>query len=594
LAIPTPGQQHAMIRSTPRRLRPSFAVLSIAVSTAISIAVYIGPSTKALADPETAIEGESTSAHRSRPNILLIVADDLAYSDLGYYGSEIQTPNLNALAREGARLDTFYAAPACSPTRAMLLTGVDHHRAGLGTMAGHQTPDQADQPGYLGRLNSSVASLPAILASADYQTFMTGKWHLGDTHESRPSSRGFDRSFALMPGGAGAFANRIPLYGEEPAAYREDGRLLDALPADFYSTRVYTDTMISYLDERPASDQPFFAYLAYTAPHWPLQSPRQAILRQRGRYDRGYDQLRASRLQGLQERNVIARGIEPFPRLKSVAPWQKLSPEEQRYQARVMEIYASMVEELDHHLGRLLNYLRKNGLYENTLIVFLSDNGPEGNELDSFYHSIVDCCNNHLDNIGNADSYVWLGQGWAQATNPPFRMYKAFTGEGGIRVPALVHYPARIQPGQTIAEPLHVLDVLPTLLDAAGVSHPGASFDGRAIEEPIGHSLMPMLAGEAERTHDPEQVFAFELFGRRAIRQGSWKAVYLPFSEQRTAGLPEQVRTDRWQLFNIEADPAERNDLASEHPARLAQLLAQWSEYVETQGLTLSPDATPY
>jgi arylsulfatase A-like enzyme len=559
----------------------SFAILFSAIS--------MGISTAALASPGAVIAEE-----RRSPNILIIVADDLAYSDLGYYGSEIPTPNLDALARGGTRLDTFYAAPACSPTRAIILTGVDHHRAGLGTMAGHQTSEQAGKPGYLGRLNNSVVTLPALLASAGYQTFMTGKWHLGDTEDSRPSSRGFDRSFALMPGGAGAFTNRMPLYGAESAAYREDGDLLNRLPADFYSTRAYTDKMISYLDERPAGDKPFFAYLAYTAPHWPLQSPPKAILRTRGRYDGGYDQLRASRLQALQERDVIAEGVEPFPHVNSVVPWHDLSPTDRRYQARLMEIYASMVEELDRHIGRLLDHLRKNGLFENTLIFFMSDNGPEGNNLANFYESIPNCCDNDLENIGAADSYVWLGPGWAQATNPPFRMYKAFTGEGGIRVPALIHYPARIQAGHTVAEPLHVLDLLPTILDAAGVEHPGATFDGRTVEVPIGHTLMPLLVGDEERAHDPDQVFAFELFGRRAIRQGSWKAVYLPFSEKRTAGLPKQVRTDQWQLFNIEADPAERDDLATKHPAKLLELLSRWSEYVEAQGLILSPDAVPY
>jgi arylsulfatase A-like enzyme len=528
------------------------------------------------------------------PNILIVVADDLAYSDLGYYGSEIATPHLDALASGGARLDTFYAAPACSPTRAMLLTGVDHHLAGLGTMAGYETAEQEGHDGYLGRLNNSAATLAEVLRGAGYATFMAGKWHLGNKAGSLPYERGFDRSFALLPGGAGAFANRLPLYGDQPAAYSEDGTLLDQLPEDFYSTRFHTDRMLTYLRERGETQQPFFAYLAYPAPHWPLQSPREAIRRQRGKYDQGYDALRAARLTALRELGVVSAHAEPFPRLPSVPAWQELAPAEQRYQARVMEVYASMVAELDHHLGRLLNELQNTGVFERTLIFFMADNGPEGNDLTRFLDSMADCCDNSLDNVGNADSYVWLGAGWAQATNPPFRLFKAFTGEGGIRVPALLHYPRKVPAGLVVTEPLHVLDVVPTVLDAAGVAHPGRDARDRSLSQPSGRSLMPLLSGDAEQVHPQDQVFAFELFGRRAVRRGEWKAIYLPTDAARTQGLPKTVLTDRWQLFNLELDPGETRDLAKAYPEVLDALRAAWREYARTNGLIVSEDARPY
>ena len=528
------------------------------------------------------------------PNVLFVVVDDLGFSDLSAYGSEISTPNMDSLANEGAMLTNFYASATCSPTRSMLLTGVDNHRAGLGTMHGYQTANQEGQPGYAGHLNHEVTTLPELLKTAGYRTYMTGKWHLGATAESSPAARGFDRSFVLLGGGASAFANRMPLKGASKARYQEDGEAVERLPEDFYSTRFYTERLISYLEEGRDSGQPFFAYLAYTSPHWPLQAPQESIGRQKGKYDAGYDALREARLASLQRLGFTTPDVEPFPRLKDAVPWRDLSDGEKAYQARLMEIYAAMVDDVDRYFGRLLSYLRDTGQYDNTLILFMSDNGPEGNELTNLRDTVPDCCDNSFENLGKADSYVWLGADWAQAGNPPLRMFKAYLGEGGIRVPAFLHFPTRIAPGLRVGEVTHVVDAVPTVLEAAGVEHPqNGIFQGRKVAPVAGRSLLPVLTGEAERVHPPDQAFGFELFGRRAIRQGDWKALYVPRFDRRTARMPS-VRLDAWQLYNLAEDPAETRDLAVEQPSKLEEMIALWEAYAEENGVILPDESRAY
>ncbi len=529
-----------------------------------------------------------------QPNILVIVVDDLAYTDLGIYGGEISTPNIDALARQGTLLNTFYSSATCSPTRSMLLSGADNHVAGLGTMNGYQMADQEGKPGYLGYLNHKVAALPELLAEAGYRTYMTGKWHLGATEETGPWARGFDSSFVLLDGGAGAFANRLQIFGPDKAKYRDNGATVETLPADFYSTRFYTERMIRYIEEGKTTGKPFFAYLAYTSPHWPMQAPRESIERYRGKYDGGYDALRATRLANLKRLALIDEETEPFPRVSDAVAWKDLSAEQQAYQARIMEIYAAMVDDVDRYIGRLVEYLKSSGQYDNTLIFLMSDNGPEGNDLTNLRATVTNCCNNSLANIGNPDSYVWLGSAWAQAGNVPLRMYKAYLGDGGIRVPAFFHFPKEFPGGRKIGEITHVMDVTPTLLGAAGIEHPsGGIFQGRKVEPISGHSLLALLRGEVERVHSPEQAFGFELFGRRAIRQGDWKAVYVPTFDKRTAQMPV-VKLDAWQLYNLVDDPAEMDDKADTHPLVLTRLLGLWNQYVEENNIILPDEAEAY
>ena len=552
-----------------------------------------GCSTDQSSDPD----GPSSKTTK-RPNVLLIVADDMGFTDLGVFGGEIGTPNLDQLANNGLRLTNFHVAPTCSPTRAMLLSGTDSHIAGLGNMDGEIAPNQEGHPGYEGYLNFRVAALPELFQDAGYDTYMAGKWHLGLTGETNPAARGFDRSFAILPGGGGHFANMLPIVGPETAKYSEDGETIEALPEDFYSTRSYTERMIEYIDAGRDSGNPFFAYLAYTAPHWPLQAPPESIARYHGNYDAGYDVLRSQRLQRLKGLGLVGADVEPFPRLLGEKAWDDLSVEEQRYQSRLMEIYAAMVGDVDVYVGKIVDHLKSIGEYENTLIVFMSDNGPEAHHLEDGWPSLADwveeCCDNSYENIGNPDSYVWYGPGWGQAGNVPLRMFKGYASQGGVRVPAFFHFPRGFRVDASTDEMTTVKDVMPTLLEFAGIEHPGGGeFRGRDVVRMQGRSMMALLTGVSDSVRQSGDYMGWELFGKRAIRQGDWKINYLPQHEVRDGVVPV-VTTDTWQLYNLSDDPAEMHDLSASHPDKLAEMIALWDDYVERNNVILPDETSGY
>lgn len=505
----------------------------------------------------------SAQARTQRPNVLLIVADDLGYTDLGSYGGEIDTPNLDALATAGVRLTSFYTAPTCSPTRAMLMTGVDHHLVGLGSMAEALAPNQRGKPGYEGYLNRRAAFLPAALADAGYRTLMTGKWHLGHGEEHSPAARGFQRSFALLDGGAGHFTD---LGIDKPhAAFREDGKPA-SLPKDFYSSRFYTDRMIDYIEEGRDTARPFFAYLAYTAPHWPLQAPEDSIREYRGRYADGYDRLHAQRMDSAKRLGVASEHASTVPRQPGRRPWDALTDEEKEVAQRKMEIYAAMVDDLDDHIGRLVEYLKNTGQFDNTIIFFMSDNGAEGADLDREFQRFVEhvnaCCDNSYENLGKPDSYVLYGPNWARASVGPSRDYKGRTTEGGIRAPAFLLYPDMPRAGTISNQFVTVKDVLPTLLDLAGIDLPQGA--GLPVE---GSSMLASVAREPE--------MGWELFGNKAYRLGDWKLVF-------TAAARGE---GQWHLYNLAEDPGEQLDLADKEPARYRQLRELWTRYEKGRGI---------
>ncbi|NKB35721.1 MAG: sulfatase-like hydrolase/transferase [Gammaproteobacteria bacterium] len=540
----------------------------------------------------TSSETESDTKDK-RPNVLLIVADDLGFNDISLHGSEIQTPNIDQLIKEGVFFSDFHVAPNCSPTRAMLLSGTDNHIAGLGNMAESLAPNQLGRPGYEGHLNFNIAALPELFQDAGYHTYMTGKWHLGLTEETSPTARGFEKSFILAQGGAGAFSNMLQLFGPNKAIYRENGKKLESLPEDFYSTQFYTDRMIEYIDENKADDKPFFSYLAYTSPHWPLQALRESIEKYSGVYDDGYEALKQRRFQSLKDLGLIEEDAVAFPRFSDEAGWDTLSEEEKKYQARLMEIYAAMVNDVDVYIGKLIEHLKAIGEYDNTFIFFLADNGPEAHNLEEAWEGmseyVASCCDNSYENIGSANSYVWYGQNWGQAGNTPRRMYKGFTTQGGVQVPAFAHYPKSLPQGLRNNEILHVMDVMPTLLELAGIEHPGTNYRGRDVAEMKGESMLSMLTGKSERVHNEEYVIGWELFSKRAVRKGDWKIVYEPFHkvlEPRVAG----IQTDKWQLYNLAQDPIELNDLSETHSEKLAEMIAYWDQYVADSGLVI-PDS---
>ncbi len=434
-------------------------------------------------------------------------------------------------------------------------------------------------------------TLPELLRESGYRTFMSGKWHLGMTRETSPHARGFERSFALLPGAANHYASSPKAgtgFPRQDTLYTEDDAFTD-LPADFYTSDGFTDRLIDYLRERPKDDKPFFAYLAFSAPHWPLQAPDEVIAKYRGRYDEGPDALRAARLKRMIDLGLCPPDIVPHPVVAKSKPWAEMNAEERAISARTMEVYAAMVERIDWNMGRLLAHLEASGDLDDTVIVFLSDNGAEGALIEAvpvfgpyLMEFIAQHYDNRLENIGRPNSYVWYGPRWAQAATAPSRLYKTHTTEGGIRVVAFMTYGGFARQGGIGRDFATAMDVMPTLLDLAGVAHPGARWAGRDIVAMRGRSLVPYLQGETDAVHTEATATGWELFGRCAIRRGDWKALLLPPPDG----------PGHWQLYDLARDPGEIVDLSAAEPERLAGLIADWNAYVEETGVVLVNLAT--
>ena len=531
--------------------------------------------------------------------MLLVVVDDVGFSDLGFFGGEIPTPTLDSLATSGITFTNFHVAPTCSPTRSMLLSGVDSHQAGLGNMFEELAPNQKGQQGYEGYLHERVAPLPALFQDAGYQTFMSGKWHLGLQDDQAPTQRGFDKAFALLEGGAGHFSDMQSLWQTEvgsrgKAKYRENGSMLDKLPDSFqYSSQFYVDKLIQYLENAANNERgpaPFFAYLAFTAPHWPLQAPPAAIARHKGNYDPGYEVLAKKRLARQIDLGILPPDTPLSQRPPDAASWENLSAEQKALSARRMEIYAAMVDEVDRHLGRLIDYMKANNLLENTIVVFLSDNGAEGHSLDAMFPEavfpkarewVLGTFQYDYESLGSADSYVLYGPGWGWAATSAFRGYKAYVTQGGTRVPAFITFPKRLASGEQRSELLSVKDIAPTLLDLAAISQPQGQFRGRPVVPISGESMLPLLqtASAAAKNNKPPRELGYELFGKRSLRQGRWSAVE----------MYEPQGTGQWQLYDLEQDLAEQQDLANANPDKLAELISLWQEYAAENNIVI-PD----
>jgi arylsulfatase len=509
-----------------------------------------------------------------RPNILLIVADDMGYSDIGAFGGEIATPTLDRLADEGLRLSNFHVLPTCSPTRSVLLSGVDNHLAGLGTMGEIKTPEMDDYPGYAGYLNFEVAALPELLRAGGYRTYMAGKWHLGDEPETRPHARGFEKTFALLPGGGSHWNDRRPLSPPQVMYYMRNGEAVESLPDDFYSTKYYTDSMLEFMEGDRGDDSPFFAYLSYTAVHDPLHAPKEYIDKYRGTYDSGWDDLRQKRLQALKDLGIVPAAAEPYPRLDSVKAWSAMPQDERTIAARDMEVYAAMLDYLDEQILRVFDYLKEIGEYDNTMILFFSDNGANGalpmaypGQTEEFLNSF----DNSLDNRGLVNSYIEMGPGWAQASMSPGRMFKAFTSEGGIRSPFIVKLPGTMSnAGAMSNEFIHIRDIMPTILDIADVSHAG-EFEGHAVHPMQGQSLLDFFSDDAKTPYAGAAQVGYELFGLKAYIDGNWKILW----------MPPPFANGEWELFNLAEDPAEINDLSSKYPDKVEDMVEMWELYKE-------------
>ena len=512
------------------------------------------------------------------PNIVIILADDLGYSDIGPFGSEISTPSLDAMASESVVMTQFRVHTMCTPTRAMMMTGRNNHEVGHGTMTAEYTDETRGQRGYEAQMHLDVELLPEMLQKAGYQTYMAGKWDLGGRGDMRrwPVSRGFDRSFALIEGSGSHFTNRAALEELPSVTYVQDSRKVE-LPEGFYSSDTYTDKLIEYLGSGQKTDQPFFAYLSFTAPHYPLQAPDAYIDRYVGRYDDGYEPIREGRLHRQKALGVIADEVQPAPRHEIWPDWHALPADIQALEARRMEIYAAMVENMDMNIGRVIEYLKSSGQWKNTVVLFFSDNGPEGgNPLDWGGEPWFDWAERSHDmslgNMGRRNSYVWTGPGWGYVSATPFRYAKGFTTEGGIRSPLIVVGPGIVGEGRVVQASTHILDLMPTVLNLAGVEHQPPNLSGR--------SMLPVLSGEADAIRRPGDQFALELLGRRALIRDNWKITWnnAPWG-----------RDGRWSLYDLEADPTELFDLAESHPDVVEQLVRDWDQWAKNHGVIPIP-----
>ena len=519
----------------------------------------------------------STESHveqqskKKQPNILYILADDLGYSDLSVYGSEISTPNLDELANQGVMLTNFNANMTCSPTRSMLMSGTDSHLAGLGVMGPSQREDQKNQPGYEAYLNDSVVSLGDLMTDAGYNTYTTGKWHLGKTKETSPKARGFKHSFISLDGAA--HLGGLSWNGPGLAPYRDEDELV-TVADDFYTTKFYTERMIEYIEADRAENKPFFAYLAYTAPHWPLQAPEASIAKFKGMYDDGYEAIYQQRYNRMEKLGILPKNSSPVNPEVWKPRWNELSEEEKRISSRNMEIYAAMISDLDIYVGQVIDYLKSINEYDNTLIMFMSDNGAQSG-INAAPEWVSKCCDNSYENLGKSNSYVMYGENWATVSAAPFRDHKFTAFEGGIHVPAFIAYPKMIEPGTKNNGYSTVMDLLPTFLALAGTEFSGTQYKGKTVYPVRGKSLIPQLTGTVNSVHSNEEKMGWELYGHRGIRQGDWKIVW----------DVSQGKNAQWMLFNLINDPSEQNDLSKNNPEKLANMITLWDEYENENGV---------
>jgi arylsulfatase len=529
----------------------------------------------------------SAPATGKRPNIVIILGDDLGYSDLGCFGSEIKTPHLDSLAQAGMRFTQFYTSASCSPTRSMLLSGVDTHLNGLGCMDEWAAPNQWGVAGYEGDLNKRVTTLPQVLKDAGYHTYMVGKWHMGKKPDHIPAARGFERDFSLLDG-AGSYWDMWSFTAANPkSTFTEDGRYLKKLPKDYYATKTYTDKVISFIEEGRKDGKPFFAYVSHQAPHDPYHLPRDWRNRHVGEYDKGWDVVRRERLQRQIEMGIMPKGTELAERMWFIPDATLLAPAAQAILGKKMELYAGMVENMDHHVGRLIDYLKKIGEYDNTIFIVFGDNGAEGADLfkmiagtpgtRNFLFAAMQWSETHPNAWGDPHTYVGYGPMWAQVSMTPFSHYKGHMGEGGIRNGLIVSGPIVKRPAGSINRGLmHVADIMPTLLEVAGASYP-KTVNGQEPPPMIGKSWVKLLAGQEESPRSEQDYLAWEIFGNRAVRQGDWKLrwQYKPYG------------TEEWELFNLATDLGERHDLAAQHPEKVQALLALWDDYVRANNVIL-------
>ena len=529
---------------------------------------FVCVSTLCTAALSTVVFGANT-----RPNIVFILADDLGYTDIAPYGSEVNTPSLSELAQQGVRFTNYHTAANCAPARAMLLTGVDSHLAGVPNIPEMLSPEQRQHTNYQGVLGDDVVTVATLLEDKGYHTYMAGKWHLGTEPHKRPSRRGFQRTMAMMDSGADNWEQRpyIPLY--DKANWFADGERF-TLPEDFYSSRFLVDKMIEFIDSNIQDGKPFFSYLPFMAVHTPVQAPQKYIDRYMQTYDTGWDELRQQRLERAADLGIVPKDT-PMVRMETTEQWAALDEEQKRYQAKRMAVYAGMIEAMDFHIGRLVKFLKQRGQYDNTIFIFTSDNGSEASgpaNPQAFPYRLGPenlGYNLDYDTLGLKGSFSTIGPSFASASASPLAYYKFYAGEGGMRVPLIIAGKSvnRQQPLKRAF--VWATDITPTILSLTGVSQPTERYAGKPIQPITGRDLTPLLEGTSERVYSPDDAVGYELTDHGVLFQGDYKLVI----------NQPPVGDGQWRLFNIVDDPGETVDLSALDTLRFQRMLSSYEQY---------------
>ena len=513
------------------------------------------------------------NAADDRPNIVFLLADDLGYTDIAPYGSEVNTPTLSELANNGVKFTNYHTAANCAPARAMLLTGVSNHLAGVPNIPEMMSPRQKLQDNYQGVLGDNVVTIATLLEDAGYHTYLAGKWHLGSAPGKLPSQRGFERTVALMDSGADNWEQRpyLPIYDE--ANWFADGERIQ-LPEDFYSSKFLIDKTIEFIEGNRDDGQPFFAYVPFQAVHIPVQAPQAYIDRYIGRYDEGWHKLREERHERAAELGIVPPDIDKLE-MASTADWDALSAERQRYESKRMAVYAGMIEAMDAHIGRLVTYLKQTGQIENTVFIFTSDNGAEGSGAQdpstfATQRTVASLgYNTDYATLGLKGSYNTINPGFTSAAVSPLSFYKFYVGEGGLRVPLVI---SGLPLGEVIEQTpafAWATDIAATVISLAGIESPAGRYGGRPVLPMTGRDLLPVVSGEQPSVYADEDSVGYELTGHGVLFQGDYKLA------RNLAPLGD----GEWRLFDIVTDPGETRDLKDKLPARFQQMLSAYENF---------------
>jgi arylsulfatase len=542
--------------------------------------------------PPSYNEAYAQSQTSNRPNILAIMGDDFGYADLGVFGSEISTPNLDKLGREGKILSNYYTHPVCSPGRSTFLTGVDNHVAGIGTMYENIAPNQVGKPLYETYITDRVVTVAELLRDAGYDTLLSGKWHLsgkGFENGTGPADRGFDQSFTLIQSGANHFTYE-PYYPGSKVTFVDNGKIVEKPNATKYSSELYTDIMIDYIKKSQENGKPFFGYLSYQVAHTPFQAPPEYVKKYEGVYDAGWDKIREQRFEKQKELGIWPANMTLPKSYPPLPDWANLTDSERQERSQILAARAGMIENTDDNIGRLIQFLKDAGEYDNTLIMFTSDNGGSepsdstvkiapldievgGKEVEEFLAGVDES----FDAIGSKDSY-W-GYGWQGAvmSNTPHSGVKASMFNGGIRPPFVIKEPHATNSTELdiVKAFVHVSDMTPTFLEYANVTHPGSEYNGREVSPMMGKSIKPLLEGSVQQIHADDEIISAEMFGNRAVFMGDWKL--------RSNIMP--AGDGQWKLFNIVQDVRETTDLSKEHPDILEKMISAYDKWAQNVGI---------